>query len=129
MSNDHSDNTDDFREQFLDDYYAECEEHLVLIRRHLLFIEAQIGEGSVDVAMLDELFRSFHTIKGISGMVGLGAVEQLAHTIEEMLRSLRQAGLTFSVERLDGLIVAVGLSERVLLPTGQASLFPQLIPS
>ena len=58
-----------------------------LIRRHFLFIETQIGEGSVDVAMLDELFRSFHTIKGISGMVGLGAVEQLAHTIEEMLRS------------------------------------------
>src|SRR5688572_4607235 len=128
MSNDHSDNTDDFREQFLDDYYAECEEHLVLIRRHLLFIEAQIGEGSVDVAMLDELFRSFHTIKGISGMVGLGAVEQLAHTIEEMLRSLRQAGLTFSVGRLDGLIVGVGLIERVLAAHRAGEPIPPIDP-
>jgi two-component system chemotaxis sensor kinase CheA len=36
-------------------------------------------------------------------MVGLEEVEQLTHSIESMLRSLRQAELTFTVERLDGL--------------------------
>jgi two-component system, chemotaxis family, sensor kinase CheA len=114
MPNQNSDNTEDFREQFLDDYYAECEEHLVLIRRHLLAIETQIGAGRIDIALLDELFRSFHTIKGISGMVGLSAVEQVAHSIEGMLRSLRQAELTFSVERLDGMIAAITLIETVI---------------
>jgi len=122
MSNQNSDNTEDFREQFLEDYYAECEEHLVLVRRHVLAIEAQIGAGSIDVGLLDELFRSFHTIKGISGMVGFTEVEQLAHSIESMLRSLRQAELTFNVELLDGLLAGVALMERVLgaRQTGQS---------
>ena len=109
-----SENNDAFREQFLDDYYAECDEHLNLVRRHLLTIEKQIGEGAIDVALLDELFRSFHTIKGISGMVGLTAAEQLAHSIEGMLRSLRQAELVLDMERLDILIAGVGLLESVI---------------
>jgi CheY-like chemotaxis protein len=79
-----------FREQFSRGLLPECEEHLFLVRRHVLAIEAQIGAGSIDVGLLDELFRSFHTIKGISGMVGFTEVEQLAHSIESMLRSLRQ---------------------------------------
>src|SRR5678815_3578763 len=99
-----SENNDDFRDQFLEDYYAECHEHLDLVRRHLLSIETQLGEGQVDVALLDELFRSFHTIKGISGMVGLSEAEQLAHSIEGMLRSLKQADFVLNIERLEGLI-------------------------
>ena len=114
MSNQNPENNADFREQFLSDYYAECEEHLVLIRRHLLATEAQIAGGRIDIALLDDLFRSFHTIKGISGMVGLAEVEQVAHSIESMLRLLRHAELTFSVERLDGLISGTTLIESVL---------------
>ena len=107
-------NNDAFGEQFLDDYYAECDEHLNLVRRHLLAIETQIGEGGIDVALLDELFRSFHTIKGISGMVGLNEAEQLAHSIEGMLRPLRQAELVLDMERLDILIASVDLLESVI---------------
>ena len=114
MTTSDPENSDDFREQFLDDYYAECDEHLNLARRHLLAIEGQIGEGGIDVALLDELFRSFHTIKGISGMVGLNAAEQLAHTIEGVLRSLRQAELVLTMERLDILIAGISLLERVI---------------
>ena len=114
MSNSDSSNTDEFRGQFLEDYYAECLEHLSLIRRHLLAIEVQIGAGVVDVSLLDELFRGFHTIKGISGMVGLSPAERLAHSIEELLRLLRQAEITLSVARLDGLIAGVLLLEQLI---------------
>jgi two-component system, chemotaxis family, sensor kinase CheA len=107
-------NMDDFRGQFLEDYYTECLEHLSMIRRHLLAIEVQIGEGTVDVGLLDELFRSFHTIKGISGMVGLSDAEQLAHSIEGLLRLLRQADLALSVPRLDSLIAGVLLLEQLI---------------
>ena len=67
------DNGGEFFDQFLDDYYAECDEHLVLIRRALVTLEDQIDARAVDRAVLDNLFRSFHTLKGISGMVGLTA--------------------------------------------------------
>jgi two-component system chemotaxis sensor kinase CheA len=108
------DHNPDFSRQFLDDYYAECEDHFAQIRRNLLSIESQIGGGQVDVSLLDALFRSFHTIKGISGMVGLAAAEQLAHSIESILGSLRHAELSLSLERLDGLIEGVSLLELVI---------------
>jgi two-component system chemotaxis sensor kinase CheA len=104
----------DFRDQFLDDYYAECDEHLGSIRKNLLAIEIQTGEGEIDVSLLDQLFRSFHTIKGISGMVGLAAAEQLAHSIEGVLKLLRQAELSLGVERLDALVNAVSRLEAVI---------------
>jgi two-component system chemotaxis sensor kinase CheA len=80
---------DDFFNQFLDDYFTECEEHFTLIRRTLLDIEQFVNNPQLDTGQLDELFRSFHTIKGISGMVGLTPAEQLAHEMESYLRVLR----------------------------------------
>ena len=76
--------------QFLDDYFAECDEHLIQVRRNLLLIEQQIGSASIDQGLLAELFRSFHTIKGISAMVGLSSAEQVAHHVESFLRILRR---------------------------------------
>lgn len=108
------DNNADFRDQFLDDYFAECDEHLESIRRNLLAIEAHIQDGGIDVGLLDQLFRSFHTIKGISGMVGLAAAEQLAHSIESILKLLRQAELNLDVARLDVLVDAVSRLEAVI---------------
>ena len=74
--------SDDFVNQFLDDYFAECEEHLAVVRAGLLNLERFVDSSIADTAQLDELFRSFHTIKGISGMVGLSPAEQLAHVRE-----------------------------------------------
>jgi two-component system chemotaxis sensor kinase CheA len=87
---------DEIFSQFLDDYFAECEEHLAVVRRDLLNIERFVGHARIDTAQLDELFRSFHTIKGISGMVGLVPAEQLAHEMEGYLRVLRQGDVTLS---------------------------------
>ena len=90
MDTQNPDNRGEFFDQFLDDYYAECDEHLVSIRRALVALEDEVADGTLDRAVLDNLFRSFHTLKGISGMVGLGAAEQLAHHLESYLRELRE---------------------------------------
>ena len=89
MDNPNPDSTGEFFDQFLDDYYAECDEHLVSIRRALVTLEDEVNEQSLDRALLDNLFRSFHTLKGISGMVGLSAAEHLSHHLESYLRELR----------------------------------------
>ena len=41
-------------------------------------------------AVLEELFRSFHSLKGISAMVELREAELLAHHMESCLRAIRQ---------------------------------------
>jgi len=108
------DNNSEFFAQFLDDYYAECDEHLTLARSHLLALESQVGQAQVEQALLDELFRSFHTLKGISAMVGLGAAEQLAHHMESYLRALRQHETILSAEGVEALIAGASTLERVI---------------
>jgi two-component system chemotaxis sensor kinase CheA len=108
------DNGGEFFDQFLDDYYAECDEHLVSIRRSLVILEDGIEAQAIDRALLDNLFRSFHTLKGISGMVGLSAAEQLAHELESYLRELREGSVTLSESGFKTMVDGVSLLEGVI---------------
>ena len=114
MDTSNPDNRGEFFDQFLDDYYAECDEHLVSIRRALVTMEDEVDAGTVDRSVLDNLFRSFHTLKGISGMVGLAAAEQLAHHLESYLRELREGTLTLSEPGFEALVSGVSLLEGVI---------------
>ena len=103
-----------FFAEFLDDYFAESEEHLILLRRDLLVLEEFIAAPAIDRALLDGLFRSFHSLKGISGMVGLRAAEQLAHHMESYLRDLRQGDAALSPGGMDALIAGTKMLEEVI---------------
>ncbi|MBM4441565.1 MAG: Hpt domain-containing protein [Candidatus Rokubacteria bacterium] len=59
------------RPGFLNDYVAECGEHLTAVRRALVQLESTVG-GTPARAVVDELFHAFHSLKGLSGMVGSG---------------------------------------------------------
>jgi len=126
MTTPDSDAPENFGEQFLDDYFAECDEHIAAVRRHLLALDQQVGEGRIDNALLDELFRSFHTIKGISGMVGFRDEEQLAHRIEDTLRAVRQGDLSLNVKSIDGLIEGVASLDRRLAARRSKAPLPAL---
>src|SRR4029450_12754371 len=106
MDKPNPDNRGEFFDQFLDDYYAECDEHLVSIRRSLVTLEDEV-DAPVDRTMLDNLFRTFHTLKGISGMVGLSDAEQLAHHLESYLRELREGTVVLSEPGFDALVAGV----------------------
>jgi two-component system chemotaxis sensor kinase CheA len=114
MDNSNPDNRGEFFDQFLDDYYAECDEHLFSIRRSLVVLEEEVDSRTVDRTVLDNLFRSFHTLKGISGMVGLGAAEQLAHHLESYLRELREGSVVLSAPGFEALSSGVSLLESVI---------------
>jgi two-component system, chemotaxis family, sensor kinase CheA len=105
---------DQFIAGFMADYFAECEEHLVALRSLLLSLERAIGQAFVDPALLEELFRSFHSIKGISGMVELREAEMLAHEMESYLRALREREAAVSQAGVDALIAGVAALEGVI---------------
>ncbi|HET6863197.1 MAG TPA: chemotaxis protein CheA [Pyrinomonadaceae bacterium] len=107
--------SDNFFNEFLDDYFAESDEHLTIVRSRLLAIEQFVGRASVDSAHLDELFRSFHTLKGISAMVGLTPAEQLAHKMESYLGALREGRLILLREGFEALIEGTRTLEQVIL--------------
>jgi two-component system, chemotaxis family, sensor kinase CheA len=55
----------------------------------LLAMEA----GNADAETIDALFRNAHTIKGSAGMLGFEDVRSLGHAVEDILSSVREAGV------------------------------------
>lgn len=91
---------------FLDDYFAEAEEHLASIRKSLLALEQSMGQPRLDAAVLEELFRSFHSLKGIAGMVDHRETEAVAHELESFLRALREGEARLTPTGMDVLVQA-----------------------
>lgn len=108
------DSNDNFIAEFLDDYFSESEEHLVILRRGLLAMEQFINQSQINRQLLDELFRSFHSLKGISGMVGVREAELLAHHMESYLRTLREDQAILTQEGLECLMSSTRLLEQVI---------------
>jgi len=111
---------------FLDDYFAECDEHLAEARRHLLTLEAAVDSPATQRQPIDNLFRIFHSIKGISGMVELREAEELAHEMESYLRALRQRERVLTVDGVDALIAATQRLERVVAARSRLESIPPI---
>jgi two-component system, chemotaxis family, sensor kinase CheA len=95
-------------EPLLDEYFAECEEHLAAIRRALLALEG----GAAPARELRDIARALHTLKGLSGMVGFGEIERVAHALEDRLRAAGGAALPAAA--LEALFAGALLLERCL---------------
>jgi two-component system chemotaxis sensor kinase CheA len=113
---------------FMDEYFAECDEHIANIRRHLLTVESSVDGGAADRGVLDDMFRSFHSIKGISGMVELREAELLAHQLESYLRVLRSGEVALVQDGVDALIEGVDLLERTVAAKREAVPIPSIEP-
>ena len=100
--------------QLLDDFFAEADEHLVGIRQGLLQLEASVGKAEPDPRIVGELFQNFHSFKGISGMVGLGPAEALAHATEDFLRLMRERKAQVTGRGLEVLTLAAHKLEQVV---------------
>jgi two-component system, chemotaxis family, sensor kinase CheA len=98
-------------DSFLDDYFAEAEEHLAVIRRALLVLEKSVGRPRHDAGNLEELFRSFHSLKGLAGMVDHRETELLAHELESYLRAIREGETGLTANGIDALIKGAGSLE------------------
>jgi two-component system chemotaxis sensor kinase CheA len=102
-----------FADGFMDDYFAEADEHMVAVRRSLMALEGALG-STLPPAALEDLFRSFHSLKGISAMVELREAELLAHHMESCLRVVRQGALTLTTSNFETLVDGVRMLEHVI---------------
>jgi len=110
--------------EHLQAFLAEGAEHLDAIERALLEIE----HAPTDPDRINELFRPFHTIKGIAGFLHLVDVGRLTHEVETLLDRARRAELMLTPAHIDLLFAAVDLlavqlaaiREYLERPTGEA---------
>ena len=94
------------------EFLIESQEGLDRMERCLTDLE----ERPEDTALIAEIFRSVHTIKGTTGFLGFKRLEKLAHAGENLLGLLREGKLTADRPTITGLLHLLdGL--RVILKT------------
>ena len=84
------------REQLISGFRAELAEHVQTMTNGLLALEQCRVEGEQRQTTLEDVFRAAHSLKGAARAVGVIAVEQLAHALEDILAAMQQDALELS---------------------------------
>ena len=108
----------DLRE-FISAYLVEAEEHLAVANTQLLAVEAAQRSGSTNPRAVRETFRSLHTIKGLSAMVGVEPIVAIAHRMESFLRDFDRSGGTIPPRAIDALLKGVRAIEHRVTALGR----------
>src|SRR5579864_4270051 len=82
------------------EFLIESQEGLDRMERCLTELETR----PQDAALLGDIFRSVHTIKGTTGFLGFKRLEKLAHSGENLLGLLRDGKLTADPPIVTGLL-------------------------
>ena len=95
--------SDDFIETIWAQYAVETEEHIEGIES--LLVRADGGELSGEE--ISSLFRAFHSLKGLSRVMELGALEAVAHRAEDLLGLVREGVTGLDKPTVDVLLRAL----------------------
>ncbi len=87
----------------LQGFIDESREHMDAIEAALLAVE----RSPFDTHVINELFRPFHTIKGIAGFLGLRDINRLTHEVETILDMGRKHELTITPSVIDVIFGAI----------------------
>lgn len=97
--------------QYLDMFLDESKEHLQSCTEHLLELE----QNPEDLAIVNEVFRSAHTLKGMSATMGYEDIADLTHKMENVLDAIRNEQIGVSTEILDVVFESVDNLEEMVM--------------
>ncbi|MCK9172290.1 MAG: Hpt domain-containing protein, partial [Desulfuromonas thiophila] len=87
-------------------FSEEALEHLDVLEAGLLALEDDPGEQA-NQSMIDQLFRSAHSLKGAAALLKYQAISEIAHEVENLLEAIK-LGTLHPGERLhDALLAAI----------------------
>lgn len=96
--------------QYLDLFIDESKEHLQSINERLLELE----KTPEDMSVVNDIFRSAHTLKGMSATMGFEDLANLTHQMENVLDGIRNRRLSVTPELLDVIFEAVDHLEAMI---------------
>ena len=97
--------------QYLEIFIDESKEHLQAINEQLLELE----KAPEDMAIVNEIFRSAHTLKGMSATMGFDDLANLTHQMENVLDGIRNHKIAVTPEILDVVFQAVDHLEAMIM--------------
>lgn len=92
-------NTFDENDIFVDQFIIESEEHILEIESSLLELEKNLE--NYDQEIINTLFRSIHTIKGLSGMLDFQKLFEFSHSWETLLDRIRKKKQDLNIETIN----------------------------
>ncbi|MEK7286021.1 MAG: chemotaxis protein CheA [Nitrospirota bacterium] len=101
------------------EFVPEAEELIDVLHQNLHQIEALPNKDNVKPDVVNAIFRAAHTLKGMSGMVGLDHVCKVSHHFEDILDKVRMGKATFTPEILNLLIDGVSLLQTMIKAASQ----------
>ena len=96
--------------QYLEMFIDESKEHLQACSEHLLALE----KNPQDLAIVGEIFRSAHTLKGMSATMGFEDLADLTHKMENVLDAIRNEKIKVTPEILDVVFESVDHLEEMV---------------
>ncbi len=97
-------------------FIAESKEHLDSADVHLLTLETHPDDSEA----LDAVFRCFHTIKGITGLLDLNDIKDLAHEVESLLDKARKGDMVMSGAPIDIVFESIELLKTMVNDLAEA---------
>jgi two-component system, chemotaxis family, sensor kinase CheA len=95
---------------FLEMFIEESKEHLQAINDELLKLEAE----PENTAIVNEIFRSAHTLKGMAATMGFEDLASLTHEMENVLDLIRNSKLTITPIIMDVIFTCVDFIEKMV---------------
>lgn len=89
--------------QYIEVFIEESKEHLQACNDNLLELE----KNPEDLSIVNEIFRSAHTLKGMSATMGFEDLASLTHQMENVLDGIRNEKITVTSAVLDTVFLAV----------------------
>ena len=96
--------------ELLDQFILEARECLEMIGQRLLDVEREPDNRE----LLNDLFRSVHTLKGNCGLFEFKALERVVHAGEDLLDRVRNGTLTYNDHIADALLEAMDYTSELV---------------
>ncbi|MCZ6464846.1 MAG: chemotaxis protein CheA [Proteobacteria bacterium] len=100
------------------EFVSEAEELLDRMSGDLSDLHDQRAVGEIDPDLVNRIFRSAHSLKGLAGMFGLDGIGELAHHLEDVLDGLRLGRVAADAPAVGLLDEAVALFGKLLQRLG-----------
>ena len=96
--------------EILTDFISEAEDNLNNIEVSLIELE----QDPENTDIINDIFRPFHTIKGVSGFLSLGKINRLSHATENLLDSARSGDFIINHSATDAILESVDLLKKLI---------------
>ncbi len=96
--------------EILVDFISEARENLETIEVNLIDLE----HDPANMEIINNIFRPFHTIKGVSGFLSLNKINRLAHATENLLEKARSGDFTINDAATDTILESVDTLKQLI---------------